>query len=124
MALQFTKQETFDLVAWHLLDQGKKSTTSCLENCKESCAYRGDDGLQCAAGCLIPPGKYHPRMEYVTIAGPLMQQYMQGYDGWFGHDMGLVCKLQDIHDMCDVKDWDYQLRELAEDYELSTDIID
>jgi hypothetical protein len=46
---QATAQEVFDQVATHLLTQRQRSTT------KGNCAYRGDDGLKCAAGCLLGP---------------------------------------------------------------------
>lgn len=124
MTLKFTKQETFDLVAWHLINQGKRSSQVNPENGKESCLYHGDDGLQCAAGCLIPPGKYHPEMESRCVSDAYMRQFIHEYDGWFGHDMSLVSDLQDIHDDCNPDDWESMLRELAEDLGLNTNILD
>ena len=45
-----TEQQVFDQVKNHMLTQMKKSM---LESNGDPCAYRGFDGLQCAAGCLM-----------------------------------------------------------------------
>ena len=57
-----TNQEIFDKVYRHLLTQNAKSMRFGLRNGKQ-CAYRGDDGLKCAIGCLIPDDKYDPIIE-------------------------------------------------------------
>lgn len=53
-----TNQEIFDKVATHLLSQGKRSALGGV-----GCAYRGDGGLQCAIGCLIPDELYRYELE-------------------------------------------------------------
>jgi len=45
-----TEQEVFDQVAGHMMKQ--KARSSLYDGV---CAYRGNDGLMCAAGCLISP---------------------------------------------------------------------
>ena len=45
-----TKQEVFTQVSNHLLAQMKQSK---LKSTSGICAYRGLDGLKCAAGCLM-----------------------------------------------------------------------
>jgi hypothetical protein len=42
-----TRQEVFDIVATHLIKQGKESRIG------GGCAYRGEGGLKCALGVLI-----------------------------------------------------------------------
>jgi hypothetical protein len=42
-----TKQSIFDQVAQHLLDQGRMAYQN------GGCVYRMEEGLRCAAGCLI-----------------------------------------------------------------------
>ena len=54
-----TEQQVFDHVATHLLNQGRPSYSS--EH--HMCAYRGDGGLKCAAGCLIADDEYDIKME-------------------------------------------------------------
>ena len=43
-----TEQEVFDQVARHMLKQNARSWSQ-----DGACAYRGEEGLKCAAGCLI-----------------------------------------------------------------------
>ena len=52
------QQEIFDKVATHLIAQGKRSI-----GFGGACAYRGDNGSMCAAGCLIPDDEYKPEFE-------------------------------------------------------------
>lgn len=48
-----TAQEVFDQVATHLLKQNEQSRSA-----DDWCAYRGANGLMCAAGCLIADDEY------------------------------------------------------------------
>jgi hypothetical protein len=58
-----TLQEVFNIVSAHLLTQVKRSMV-CLHNDQhESCAYRGKNGMKCAAGILIPDDQYDISME-------------------------------------------------------------
>jgi hypothetical protein len=88
-----TKQETFDIVARHLLTQNKKAYgpyyTAFGKN--NGCVYRSPDGLKCAAGCLIPDDKYHSDLE--------------GEIAKLGHDANFVRRLQLIHDNTAEEDW-------------------
>lgn len=60
-----TKQEVFDKVSTHLFAQGKQALFGSDDDA--SCAYRGANGTQCAAGCLIPDDMYDESMEYNSI---------------------------------------------------------
>lgn len=100
----FSKQQTFNTVKEHLLKQNQPCVDDIF-NCK----YR-HNGLKCAAGCLIPDDKYDPLMEDKTVDN----KYFTDED-FFGHDKQLVLHLQDIHDHYSVKDWEKELRLLAED---------
>jgi hypothetical protein len=51
------KQEVYNKVRDHLLKQNAKSKND------NSCAYRGDNGMMCAAGCLIPDELYNPDID-------------------------------------------------------------
>ena len=46
----YTSQEAFDKVVRHLVAQGRPA----LDLLNKNCAYLSEDGLKCAAGCLIP----------------------------------------------------------------------
>jgi len=53
-----TRQQIFDQVARHLLKQGKRAVSA-----QGRCKYRTDDGLKCAAGCLISDEEYDSNFE-------------------------------------------------------------
>jgi hypothetical protein len=111
-----TEQEVFDQVAKHLLTQQKRSVTKGEEYF--SCAYKNENGLSCAAGCLIADDEYHEDMEG------------SGWDVLVEEDvvptencLELIVALQDIHDRKPVKEWRTALGRLATLYKLSTDIL-
>ena len=81
-----TPQQTFDYVCHNLLQQGQRSVDD-----DGQCAYRGANGLKCAAGWLIPDDKYHSDFE-CTAACDL--------DFKFEH-RDLVQSLQEAHDESD-----------------------
>lgn len=56
------KQQIFDTVATHLLDQGKPALDA-----EGFCRYRTESGLMCAVGCLIPDEKYTPKIEGIPV---------------------------------------------------------
>ena len=113
-----TNQETFDTVARHLLTQAEKAIqTGTLGEC----AYRGDRGLRCAVGCLLPDNLYDPDMEGQSCfngsdVGAIMQR--------LGHDPDFLELLQDIHDSLSVAAWPNELRDLAARKELSAVVVD
>jgi len=57
-----TLQEVYDIVAQHLLTQGAVALQT-LPHGGVACAYRGDNGLKCAIGALIPDHLYCPELE-------------------------------------------------------------
>lgn len=104
-----TKQETFDTVVAHLRKQGCKSEND------DGCAYRGDGGLMCAAGCLIPDEKYNPKWEGFDVSYvPIKNMFME-----IGHDLWLLNELQMCHDHVDVDNWEYKFSKIAAGYNLT-----
>jgi len=104
-----TKQEMFDKVAVHLLTQGKRSTQGT------SCAYRGDGGLKCAIGCLIPDERYSRDLEGEAASTWPVREAA-------GFDISLsefATALQQMHDDCAPDEWLGQLAAEAEYYHLS-----
>ena len=59
-----TPQEVFDTVVAALVKQGRKSLAENGDpSISKDCRYRGDDGLKCAIGHLIPDDEYAEWME-------------------------------------------------------------
>lgn len=113
---QATAQEVFDWVAFNLLTQGKKSINEFGDI--ETCAYRGSDGLKCAAGWLISDFQYKERMENIPWSGLVMDGEVSG------KHFGLICLLQNIHDSYEPKEWHEKFSEVAKDFRLATKVLD
>ena len=123
--MKMNQQEIFDKVATHLIAQGKQSLGSREDTHAKGCAYRGDDGTMCAAGCLIPGDEYKPDFEGIpwnSIAKdiPTFANAPQGV-----HD--LITSLQGVHD--DDFFWENPerlkgaLRVVANRYDLSSNVL-
>lgn len=110
-----TGQEIFDKVAKHLLTQNAQSMGIM------GCAYRGDNGLQCAVGCLIPDELYRPEFEGKTahFLGRGLQDTLWGLE-----NQGLVEALQHVHDRRPVSAWKDGLCNVAYSNGLATDVLD
>ncbi len=115
-----TKQEIFTQVKDHLLKQGCKSQK--MVDGTLICAYRGDNGCKCAAGCLIPDDMYDPDFENISwnangnigFADMKFKLNLNGYDYF-------IRELQGIHDSYDPTRWEERLRVFAEDHMLQFD---
>jgi len=107
---QATAQEVFTQIKDHLL---KQSERSILPICDDNCAYRGADGKQCAAGCLMTDE------EASTITeGKTWDSLVQKGKVTHFHN-ALISDLQRIHDQySDVDDWPELLQNLAYKYNL------
>jgi hypothetical protein len=110
---QATPQQVFDQVATHLLTQGSRS----LGN-EGRCAYRGINGLQCAAGCLIGDDEGPENLE--GHGWTKLQ-----YDGLVpSYHADLIRRLQVVHDACGVLRWRDELKDVADLHGLNLDAID
>jgi len=101
--INLTKQETFDKVAVHLIKQGKQSVSGY----SGGCAYRGDNGLRCAVGALIPDDLYDDEMDNEGIGiGSLCDENTGPYGPKFPifprRLFNLLQALQMAHDECDI----------------------
>lgn len=98
-------QKIFNKVAKHLLKQNAKSAVIVLGESK--CAYRGYNGLKCAAGRLVSDKEYDPEQEnkawYAT----------KWSDKYTNDENDLILNLQHVHDECCVKDWKSELVRVA-----------
>lgn len=106
-------QEVFDTVAKHLLNQGRIS-----ESPDGSCGYRGQDGMKCAIGVLIPDDLFREEMEGVTVE-KLIPLYSDIGSLFSRVDTGLLNRLQLVHDTIDPYSWKQELRFLASRYDLN-----
>jgi hypothetical protein len=102
-----TEQEVFDKVAKHLLTQNAKSKLP-----SGMCAYRGDHGLMCAAGCLIPDDKYDPAINLKAWHELTSSNVVSSHCG------ELIQSLQGVHDDWPVDNWKSRLAVVASKYNL------
>lgn len=99
-----TDQETYDIVKKHLLCQMKHSKTGY------SCRYRGDNGLKCALGALIPDEKYGSEMDgQIYYIDDLI------VDLGLTQSPDFLGKLQSIHDGYMPEEWAARLSAFAAD---------
>ncbi len=107
-----TAQEVFDQVATHLLTQNEVSSLT-ERNDEGFCAYRGDNGLKCAAGCLIGEKEYSLGMEGRNWAGLIELGLVPDVHA------NLIQDLQTVHDIVRGEQWREVLQEVAEDHDLT-----
>lgn len=100
-------REIVSVVTQHLMAQGTRSGIG------NRCAYRGEQGLMCAVGVLIPDSEYRESMDYgisqledVWRECPTLQKISRR----------LLSELQGIHDCYSVGDWERELTEVSAKY--------
>lgn len=114
-----SKQAVFDQVATHLLKQNKQSLGSIhIESPKEQgCAYRGENGLKCAAGCLMADDEYRWGWENWGWG-----QLVSAKEVPRNHRL-LILALQGVHDKYFPNLWRGNLELVAKKFKLNTDAI-
>lgn len=112
-----TEQEVFNIVAAHMLKQNKRSISHIQSKGFVGCAYRGDNGLKCAAGCLIPDEIYN--RDFESVSWPLL---VVSHHFPYNHAT-LIARLQYIHDNYEPKNWREELTDLAIRYSLKPDVL-
>jgi hypothetical protein len=114
------KQEVFNRVATHMLTQMKRSMRYKM------CAYRGDNGLKCAVGCLISDENYCPTIEDKTVSSHEVRSRVEATLGTRLEETTtrLLRNMQQIHDNTQPSDWFIRLYNLAVNHGLKTDAID
>ena len=105
------KQEVFNTVKKHLLTQNAKSMNEVGD-----CAYRGLHKRKCAIGIFIPDNLYTYKLEMTTVnfvwALIFPYEILSMYDRLFLHS------LRNVHDECEVDDWERELKVVAEKWNL------
>lgn len=88
---QATEQEIFDQVVAHL---AKQRVGSFMEG--KGCAYRGEGGTMCAAGCLIADDEYSPQMDDLSTPTAWSELAFKGFVP--SDHLDFILELQRIHD--------------------------
>lgn len=122
MTKLMTTQEVFTKVATHLLKQNRRSLLIDADEQGTPCAYRGADGLKCAAGVLINDGQYDETLENHTSDSVVVSAALER-SGVSSEDLKLVRRLQLVHDRYQPEEWSYQLYELAKGWGLDPDEV-
>lgn len=99
-----TTEEVFEYIRHHLLTQMQQS-----KNDKGACFYRNEQGLKCAAGCLIPDDMYYPDLEYRKWHALVTRNFAPE------DHMELIQEMQRIHDDYDPITWEFELDKLESD---------
>lgn len=81
------------------------------------CLYRGPNNTKCAAGCLISDEEMSDIRE--TCWSTLVME-----ENVPPHHVRLIATLQGIHDTKDVSDWPISLKNLGDQFELDTSVLD
>lgn len=124
------RQEAFDLAAKHLLAQGVKSREKADSSSPypPACAYRGEDGLKCAIGALIPDDQYSPNMENMSVSILLRQEYCPPILKSGDLTKGFLQGLQDAHDHAhgdgDVEEFRRNLFTFAKQWKLDASVLE
>ena len=117
-----TAQQVFDKVARHLLKQNKKSLIQ--SGAGATCAYRGNDGLMCAVGCLIPDDQYNPGMELLPVTSLVLRHGgLPVICDVIAPHAYLLDELQDVHDREEPELWRKGLLAVAAEFELDVGVL-
>lgn len=116
-----TKQQIFDTVAKHLLQQNRTSISTTTS----SCAYFGEDNTRCAIGALmlVHPGAYNTNWgvseilkKCPNLLPPISDLSRRSWPAFF-------VDLQHIHDSVPSHQWRDNLRIFAKNRHLSARIL-
>jgi hypothetical protein len=129
--MALSKQDVFNKVSLHLLKQYEKSVAPDGENPHTGkqmtkCMYRGNNGLMCAVGCLIPDELYDPSIEEQTSSSVIacdarLQELFE--ENVIDDEVFFLDSLQMIHDNTPVDEWYHELIYFAKLSLLNTDVL-
>ena len=115
-----TNQEAFDIAAVGMIKQGARSLVDPGPDGSNACAYRGEDGMKCGVGFLIPDELYDEDMEGLNAEGLIKRWPSLGLE-----DVAVLCtEIQAMHDEFDPDYWASELALMAKAYDLSTAKLD
>lgn len=105
-----SKQEIFDQVSQHLLNQKAQSIKTFSDGYQ--CAYRGDNGTKCAAGILMSDAEYTENMDGNTWCELVDKGIVPRANGH------LIRSLQTLHDLEQPRLWKEGLEDIADQHNL------
>ena len=113
--MKITTKEIVDKVQAHLLAQNARALDE-----QGHCMYRTDDDRQCAVGCLIKPHHYHRNLEGNTVDDYRVQEALKSSLGRkvTEQELGILIRLQAIHDSSEVEDWEAEIKAVRFAYEV------
>ncbi len=115
-----SRQEIFDVVAVHLIEQGVRS----YDAGRDQCLYRGPGGTKCAAGALIPDD-VELSVSRNGFGFDVLPRAIREAAGVAPEDIYFVRDLQIIHDQSKFEgDWPDALVAFAAEHGLSTAALD
>lgn len=92
-----TPQQAFDLALQGI--RGQDYQRSVNHGALGACAYRGDNGLKCAVGHMIPAALYSPTMEGAVIGNLLRMPQGEALRQLLGScSPAMLSALQRVHD--------------------------
>lgn len=94
-------KQAFEIMKKHLLCQNERSV-----DVRGHCKFRGDNGLKCALGALIPDADYDTRMDGWGMTLPLDP----------GLDRNMLRDMRQLHDHHAPEHWPLRLKEIAQQY--------
>ena len=106
MKWDYTK--IFNKVEKHLLTQNER----CVDDGGD-CVYRGDNGLRCAIGKIIPNRLYHKKIETENAGNEIVLKVIP-YKFKPKNAGSFLGALQHIHDSIPVIDWKNRLQKFRE----------
>ena len=110
--------DIIDLVETKLLEQGAKSVKGGNDfKIINACALRGDNGMKCAIGWLIPDDVYTPDLE---VENPVLELIETGnYEKCFGEKFyektEILQELQHLHDHVDPWRWSKEFKRIRKE---------
>jgi hypothetical protein len=108
-----TEQEIFDIVAAHLIRQGRQSMDPAF-----GCAYRAPNGDKCAVGCLLNDDEINYAIEGRFVTSIHLPARLQPHR-WFLRWLQLLH--DEVRNWSDIKFW---LRDFALTHKLDPLVVD
>ena len=112
-------QAIFDKIVNHLLSQNKRSVRHHSYDAQQ-CAYRGNDGLKCAIGCLIEDDNYSSELESLSVNTYAVKYALikSGINTESHTLMSMLGFCQNMHDSNPPDTWMNSLKSVAEQFNL------
>lgn len=106
-------QEFYNISSEHLLNQ------MAVSESEDGCLYRGPKGRMCPVGACIPDEKYLPVMEGKGVEG-LIKFNKEIKAIFHGVELGLLIRMQSIHDNLLPEHWADMMKCVAIEFGLKS----